>query len=351
MIKYLGSKRKLLPKIIEIIKNEKAEAVLDLFSGTSRVGHALQNEGIEVVSNDINSYSYHIAKTYVEINKDEELVNSIKELIDEFNNLNPKQKPGWFTKTYCQESRFFQEKNGLKIEAIREAIQEYNRKYWCLDPGKKRNMECINSALLVSLIEAADRIDSTCGIQMAYLKNWSKRSYNDLSLRVPDFSKGNGLAICGDARDAANIKVDLAYIDPPYNQHSYLGNYHIWETVCLWDKPEIYGKAKKRIDVRSRKSNWNSKKMIKDEFKAVIDNLSAPKALISFNNEGHLTKDDISEILETKFNEIDIIEVPYQRYVGAKIGIHNNKGEKVGKISHTTNKELLFLAKTPVLQQ
>ena len=40
--------------------------------------------------------------------------------------------------------------------------------------------------LLTSLIEAADRVDSTCGLQMAYVKKWAPRSYNDLELREPD---------------------------------------------------------------------------------------------------------------------------------------------------------------------
>ena len=334
MIKYLGSKRLLIPEIVKIIKKENIETAIDLFSGTSRVGHALQNEGIKVFSNDMNVYAYTIAQTYVQADPDSESSKRAEEIIKELNCISPKTEPGWFTKAYCIDSNFFQEKNGLKIEAIREKIEEI----------KDLSGET-KAILLTSLIEAADRIDSTCGIQMAYLKNWAKRSYNDLNLRMPKLSSGKGVAILGDAKESAKIEADLAYIDPPYNQHNYRGNYHIWETLCLWDNPETYGKAQKRIDVRTKKSNFNSKRHIFDEFKAVIDNLSAKKALISFSNEGYLSKTDILEILKQKYQKIEVIEVPYQRYVGAKIGIHNLKGEKVGKISHTTNFELLFLAK------
>jgi adenine-specific DNA-methyltransferase len=335
MIKYLGSKRLLIPKIVEIIKKENAKTVIDLFSGTSRVGHALQNEGINVISNDINGYAYILAQTYVLANPEDEKVKKLPKIIEELNKIPPKQKPGWFTETYCEKSNFFQVHNGLKIEAIREEIE------------KKYSINSIEkSILLTSLIEASDRVDSTCGVQMAYLKQWSKRSYNNLELRMPKLSKGNGISSeMSDAKEAAKFQVDLAYIDPPYNQHNYRGNYHIWETIRLWDKPETYGKAQKRIDVKSEKSNWNSKKLIFDEFMQLIQNLGAEKALISFNDEGYLSKDDILGILKTKFGQIDILEVPYQRYVGAKIGIHNKNGEKVGKISHLMNHELLFLAK------
>lgn len=347
MIKYLGSKRLLISKIVEIIKNEEANTVIDLFSGTSRVGHALQNEGIKVISNDMNKYAYIIAQTYVQADPEDEEIKNLPKIIKDLNDIPPKQKPGWFTKTYCQNSRFFQEKNGMKIEAIREKIEEMHM-HCCFgedsfDGSIKINL--IKAILLTSLMEAADRVDSTCGIQMAYLKDWSKRSYKDLELRIPKFSKGKGAAFLGNAKDLAKFPVDLAYIDPPYNQHNYRGNYHIWETICLWDKPEVYGKAQKRVDVKTVKSGFNSKKQIFNEFKEVIDNLSAKKALISFNNEGYLSKNEIMDILSSKFNKIEVIEIEHPRYVGAKIGIHNNFGEKVGKISHVTNKELLFLAK------
>ena len=340
-IKYIGSKRLLIPKIVEIIKNETADVplgwrprVLDLFSGTSRVGYALQNEGMSVVANDINTYAYYIAKTYVQFSGQyrDYLVRAIHEL-NEAGNDESIEIDGWFTKTYCEDSWFFQPKNGIKIERIRNRIEEWYKGSIHYHP------------LIVSLIEAADRVDSTCGLQMAYLKQWAPRSNKDLELRIPDFSSGIGTAIQMDAKEAASTRADLAYIDPPYNQHNYLGNYHIWETLCLWDKPETYGKAQKRIDVKTKKSNFNSKVKIYNEFKEVINNLSAPKALISFNDEGYLSRDQISEILEFKFKTVEVIEVPYKRYIGAKIGIHNKQGEKVGKVSHTKNKELLFMAK------
>lgn len=169
MIKYLGSKRLLIPEIVKIIKKENIETAIDLFSGTSRVGHALQNEGIKVFSNDMNVYAYTIAQTYVQADPDSESSKRAEEIIKELNCISPKTEPGWFTKAYCIDSNFFQEKNGLKIEAIREKIEEI----------KDLSGET-KAILLTSLIEAADRIDSTCGIQMAYLKNWAKRSYNDL---------------------------------------------------------------------------------------------------------------------------------------------------------------------------
>lgn len=332
MIKYLGSKRLLVPKIVEIIKKENCKRVIDLFSGTSRVGYALQNEGIEVLANDHNEYALYLATTHVQA--DPENYQYLQNILDNLNSLNG--EPDWFTKTYCVDSLFFHPKNGARIEAIRNYI--------------KGGYECdqeLYRILIVSLMEAADRVDSTCGLQMSYLKAWAPRAYNDLELRIPKMSKGQGAALKMDALEAARFQMDLAYIDPPYNQHNYLGNYHVWETLALWDNPETYGKAKKRVDVRdqNRKSDFNSKRKILSAFQELIDNLASPKALVSFSNEGHLTKEEVISILESKFNSIEVIEIPHKRYIGSKIGIYNNKGKKVGKISHTENKEFLFLAK------
>ena len=86
---------------------------------------------------------------------------------------------------------------------------------------------------------------------MAYVKQWAPRSSQPLTLRVPELLPGTGRALRGDAVDAAPRpcrRVDLAYLDPPYNQHRYFTNYHVWETLVAWDAPAHYGVACKRID-------------------------------------------------------------------------------------------------------
>jgi adenine-specific DNA-methyltransferase len=178
---------------------------------------------------------------------------------------------------------------------------------------------------------------------MAYLKSWAPRAMNDLEMRLPRIVAGSGRATCADARDAAReTEVDLAYIDPPYNQHSYLGNYHIWESLVRWDKPEVYGTACKRIDCRKRSSDFNSKPRIRAALREVIGGVRARHLVVSFNNEGYLTRAEMEEILETR-GYVRVVEVEFKRYVGAQIGIYNPSGEKVGTVGHLTNKEFLFL--------
>jgi adenine-specific DNA-methyltransferase len=341
VIKYIGSKRTLLPAVLEAVAAmPECTTVLDLFSGTSRVGHALKRAGHRVIANDHNAYAATLARCYVAADL-ETHERDATNLIAEFNAL-PGQ-PGWFTQTFCERARFFQPHNGERIDAIRDAIAAKQ-----LEPE-------LEAVMLVSLMEAADRVDSTCGLQMAYLKQWAPRAHNQLTLRLPELlpraRAGKGEAHQLDALAAASkFEVDVAYLDPPYNQHSYLSNYHVWESLVLWDRPETYGIACKRVDCRTRKSPFNSKKQFHDALAQLIGSLDAKLLLVSFNNEGYVTREQMEALLSTR-GRVTVLSHDYKRYVGAQIGIYNPSGEKVGEVSHLRNLEYLYVVETePQLQ-
>lgn len=336
MIKYIGSKRILLPAILETVAGVSfgrgVEVVLDLFSGTSRVGHALKRAGYRVIANDHNRYAATLARCYVEADR-EDVEPDARALISELNRL-PGQ-PGWFTRTYCEEARFFQPKNGARVDAIREVLSRKD-----LPPD-------LEAVMLASLMEAADRVDSTCGLQMAFLKDWAPRSHNDLELRFPDVLSrarhGKGEAHQLEALEAATrFSADVAYLDPPYNQHSYLSNYHIWESLILWDKPDVYGRAQKRVDCRARKSPFNSKRKFRAALAELIAAIDAKILLVSFSDEGYIAREEMEAMLSTR-GRVEVLSHNYKRYVGAQIGIHSPSGKKVGEVSHLRNTEHLFV--------
>lgn len=333
MIKYLGSKRTLLPAIVEHVRAlGDVRSTLDLFSGTSRVGHALKSEGYRVVANDHNAYAATLARCYVQADR-EEVERDATRLIAELSRVPP--RAGYFTETFCVKSRFFQPANGERIDAIREAIAAKS-----LEPE-------LESVLLVSLMEAADRVDSTTGVQMAYLKQWAARSHNPLELRMPNVlpraKHGKGEAHELDALDlCARVEVDLAYLDPPYNQHKYLGNYHVWETLVRWDAPDVYGIACKRVDCRERTSDFNSRPRAVATLERVVESLRARYLLVSFSDEGFVSREAMESILARR-GPVRVFTHDYKRYVGAQIGIHNPRGEKVGQVSHLRNQEYLYL--------
>ena len=338
MIKYIGSKRALLRHILAAIAAimppdaPGGAVVADLFSGTARVGHALKAAGYRVIANDHNAYAAALARCYVQADA-ERWSATVPAILAELARL--PGRAGYFTETFCLRSRFFQPRNGERVDAIREAI---------VAMGAEPELEAI---LLVSLMEAADRVDSTAGLQMAYMKRWAPRAFNDLELRMPALlprpAAGACRALMGEAEDvAAGIEADIAYLDPPYNQHAYLANYHVWETLVRWDKPEVYGIACKRLDVRRRKSAFNARGAIGPALARTIAALRAPGLVVSFNNEGYLARDAIETMLAGR-GHVQVIELDHARYVGARIGIYSPAGEKVGRVSHVRNKELLYV--------
>jgi adenine-specific DNA-methyltransferase len=337
LIKYIGSKRTLVPEIVAAVQSvPDVRTVADLFSGTSRVGHALKAQGYRVLANDHLAYAFTLARCYVEADL-EAVEHDARRLVDELNAL--PGRPGYFTETFCLRSRFFQPHNGERIDAIREAIRRKD-----LAPD-------LEAVLLVSLMEAADRVDSTTGVQMAYLKRWAPRASNALALRLPALlpraREGPGRATCLEADDAAEaLTADVAYLDPPYNQHSYLGNYHVWETLVRWDAPEVYGTACKRVDCRERRSPFNSRREFEAAFARVLGAVKSPVLVVSFSDEGFLARERIEALLRER-GEVHVIERDYRRYVGARIGIYNPRGEKVGRVGHLRNKEFLFVVVPP----
>lgn len=330
MIKYIGSKRKLISELMQVMAALPNVAnVLDLFSGTARVGSALRARGYSVTANDHNSYAYTLARCYVAADHGLHSA-AAASLLAELNGL--PGRAGYFTQTFCEEARYFQPKNGARIDAIRESIAERQ-----LAPE-------LEAIALVSLMEAADRVDSTVGLQMAYLKQWAPRSFNDLELRMPELTPGPvGRALQLDALACARQgRFDVVYLDPPYNQHKYLNNYHVWESLVRWDKPAVYGVARKRIDCREYDSPFNSRRRIHAALREVVDALDARYLVVSFNDEGYVSEQELRAILEPR-GAVAVLRVDTPRYVGAKIGIYNPAGVKTGKISHLHNQELIFV--------
>lgn len=345
MIKYLGSKRRLVPVLARICAASGARTALDLFTGTTRVAQAFKAQGVHVTAVDTARYAHAFARTYVEADAAGTDVRALRAAVTHLNSL--PGTDGYVTETFSRQARFFQPHNAMRMDAARDAIEsEY--------AGSP-----LYPMLLTSLIEAADRVDSTTGVQMAYVKEWAPRSANRMELRVPELLAGPGCAVRGDAVALAPTlgRFDLAYLDPPYNQHRYFTNYHVWETLVAWDAPEAYGVARKRVDARdaSTRSAFNSKRTMPDALASVVASVDCGLLVLSYNDESWLDVAELEELCAAprrnrrRGREVATLSFDSARYVGARIGIYDPSGRKVGRVGHLSNRELLVIAGEPVL--
>jgi adenine-specific DNA-methyltransferase len=329
VVKYIGSKRVLAPAIERLARELPIASVCDLFAGTTRVGQCLRRAGLHVHSNDLATYSEALGQAYIVAGEQDRA--RLPALLDHLASLPPEH--GYFTQTFCVESRYLQPHNGMRIDAIRSEIDRFDL------TAAERGL------VLTSLLEAADRVDSTCGLQMAYVKEWAPRSYAELELREPAAVGGpRGAVTRVDANELAPElgAFDCVYVDPPYNQHSYFSNYHVWETLIRWDAPETYGIARKRVDCRTTKSPYNSKRRAWAAVEQLIAAIPCPWLVVSFSDEGFHDLDAVEALLADK-GFVASVAVDFKRYVGAQIGIYNPSGEKVGRVSHLRNTEVLFV--------
>lgn len=337
-IKYIGSKKKLLPFIGEAIKGLNITTAVDVFTGTTRVAQYLRQKGIQCDTSDLSWAATCYADTYVH-NQDNQ---HLKKYIDEMNVLTGVD--GWLTANYTGsvaesdvrgEGRCFRPKNARRADAARDYVEALdNLKNW-----EKRT-------LITSIIKGLDNVDNTVGVQQAYLKEWCERSNNDIKFELPTCISGptgvhyEGSCLINDYRS-----VDLAYLDPPYSPHQYSTYYHIWDSIARWDKPDTALKSRRRIDRVAKKpqyddkmtSPWNSKSTAGKAFDDLIARLPSRYILVSYSNESIMPEDELMKIC-TKFGSTTISHIDYRRNIMSQIGNASKDADK-----KQTNKELLIL--------
>ena len=316
-----------------MLASSGASTALDLFTGTTRVAQEFKRRGACVTAVDTARYSEVFARCHIQTDGSVVDKDGLREALEYLNAL--PGHAGYFTETFCVRSRFFQPFNGERVDAIRDRIESDFR-------GSD-----LYPILLTSLIDAADRVDSTTGLQMAYVKRWAPRSYNRLELRAPELLVGPGRAVRADATEVVDAlgEFDLAYLDPPYNQHRYFTNYHIWETLVAWDDPDHYGTACKRVDTReaSNKSPFNRKREMPDALREVIRRVRARVVVLSYNDESWISLDQLVDWCSVH-GHVRALAFDSKRYVGAQIGVYNPSGQRVGEVTRLRNLEYLLVA-------
>lgn len=333
--RYLGNKYKLLDFISEVVNShcKDINTVADIFAGTGAVASAFIDK--KLITNDLmySNYICHIAW----FGNGDYSEDKIIDYIMYYNNIKTNEE-NYMTENFS--NTFFSLDDCSKIGFIREDIEKsYNN-------GNINERE--RALLITSLLYAMDKIANTCGHYDAYRQNAEFTKKIELSVPQPTKTNANNTCYNMNANELVkNIEVDLVYIDPPYNSRQYCDAYHILENIAKWEKPQVFGVARK-MDRTNLKSDYCTVKAT-SAFEDLIKNIKAKYIVLSYNNmaekgndrsNAKISDEDIIRILKNK-GEVEVFSSSYKAFTTGKSNINGNQERLFVCKCYDTNKELI----------
>jgi adenine-specific DNA-methyltransferase len=344
LIPYIGNKRKLLHLIADAVQLTGCDGgtFVDLFAGSTVVARWAKRSGFRVVTNDWEPYSHAIAHGTVMLNRPPAF-GSFGGPACAFERMNRLPPIDDYVATHLcpaddddpdpqRERMFFTRANGRRIDAIREQLAVW-RNSGMIDDDE------LNYAL-ASLVYAASYASNTSGVFKGFHHGWGGKTgtalyriRGQLAMQPPVlFDNGqDNMALRDDAQQLAGRlsrvaggKPDIAYIDPPYNQHPYGSNYHVLNTITLWDKPPVNqsilvdGKPTNKSAIRTdwrteRRSPYNDRRAALDAFADLVYQLDARYALVSYSSDGNMPLEQMLRILADR-GALRVLTERYKRY-------------------------------------
>jgi len=344
LIPYIGNKRKLLHLIGDAVNSTGCRdgVFVDLFAGSTVVARWAKTMGFRVIANDWEPYSYEIAAGTVALDRQPgyAALGGVGAVFSHLNSLPPLH--GYIAAHLCpaddenpdvsRERMFFTRANGERIDAIREQIAAWDSQ-GLLTPEER-------AYLLSALVYATSYASNTSGVFKGFHCGWGGKTSTALYrirgrlLLTPPVLFDNGernLALREDAqRLAPNLgkvvgcKPDIVYIDPPYNQHPYGSNYHVLNTVVLWDKPPLNptilvdGKIRDKSAIRKdwrteRRSPYNFQSDALPAFEQLIGSLDARWVLVSYSTDGNMPLRGMLSVMARR-GDLRVLVEKYKRY-------------------------------------
>lgn len=334
IITYLGNKRKLLDFIGESVKEilvkenlEKAK-IFDGFSGSGIVSRYLKQYSSELYTNDFEEYAACINSCYLS-NKSEVNLEKIEEINKKLNDLKLEGTGGFVRQLYSPEDdknikdgdrTFYTNQNALIIDNIRKMIDDIEpelQKFFISPLLFKASVHVNTSGVFKGFYK--DKV-TKLGKFGGTAENALVRILGEIDLPVPIFSNYE-CPVHIFNRDTNELvkelpELDITYFDPPYNQHPYGSNYFMLNLIYKNEIPTGYSKVS-GIPTDWKKSDYYKKSTVKVAFEELIKNTNSKWILLSYNNEGLLTSEEIMEIM-SKYGEVELRTQKYNTFRGSK---------------------------------
>ena len=336
IITYIGNKRALLGQIGQVVEGVKGRLgkerlrVFDVFSGSGIVSRYLKAHASTLVSNDIEDYAAVVGRCYLR-NRSTVDLGAITEMVDEMNRRVEDESPpsGFIEELYAprdegritREDRvFYTRDNARRLDGYRQMIDTAP--------------EDVRDLLLGPLLSRASVHSNTAGVFKGFYKNRETKigqfggTGSDALVRIkgkivlepPVLSRFecDYEVLQEDANSAARRvgDLDLAYIDPPYNQHPYGSNYFMLNLLVRYERPESISRVS-GIPAGWRRSGYNVRAKSVPLMRDLLHALDARFLLVSFNDEGFIATEEMLALLG-EIGRVEVMETTYNAFRGSR---------------------------------
>lgn len=335
IITYIGNKRSLLSFIGQSIDSIKKELhvsklrMLDVFSGSGIVSRYFKQHATQLYSNDLESYCNTLNRCYLS-NKSEIDFHQLEDIYQNVcHELAKGLHRGFISELYAPaddthiqegERVFYTTRNAMYLDTCRQLIDPLDEPYKTL--------------LLAPLLVEASIHNNTSGVFKGFYKNTQtgigqfggngrnalQRIMGDILLQLPILSNFECEVniLQEDANKLYQLipEVDIAYLDPPYNQHPYGSNYFMLNLINNYHRPTEISKVS-GIPQDWNKSDFNSKKLAQKTLENLCASLPAKYLVISFNSEGFISKEEMIQMLNV-IGTVETLEIRYNAFKGSR---------------------------------
>ena len=334
LITYIGNKRKLLDLIgrgFEYVINEfkgRPLRVLDLFAGSGVVSRFAKCYASHIHCNDLESYAWTLnsaALTNADNMDFDQIARDIA-AVNEKALKNP--RPGFITQLYSPRDEksihpddrvFYTKRNAIFIDTARTIIDD-------LSPSSRL-------FALASLIQKASVHANTSGVFKGFYKDARgvgkfggnagdalNRICEPIRLEAPILSRNycSYTVTCSQAEDIIDSldPFDLAYIDPPYNQHPYGSNYFMLNLINEYKRPSVVSRVS-GIPTDWNRSDFNRRPRSQSTLFSTIARCPARYIILSYNCEGFVSIDNLLPFLEG-LGQVKVFDRKYNTFRGCR---------------------------------
>jgi adenine-specific DNA-methyltransferase len=283
---------------------------VDAFAGSGVVSRLAKQRGFRVISNDWEPYAQVLNTAAIACDGPPACtaLGGYAAAIDRLNEL--PGVDGWVTRHLCpaddaapdaaHERLFYRRATGRRLDAIRARIADWQHAGVVDAAGA--------ACLLAPLLYQACWLANTSGVFKGFHAGWGGSNGTALHRILADlwlspqrfFANDRGHRVL--ATDALQLHhvlhhelpgtADVIYVDPPYNQHPYASNYHVLNSLVVWDQLDVPPPTERgwksaiRADWRERRSAFNDRRAAAGAFATLLDRLDAPWLLLSYSTDG-----------------------------------------------------------------